>query len=399
MSEFKELEFEVGCTDTIEAMQLQKAYVPFAEETVLLLSRFSETLRKRTDLNTMPDVAAFAFWCRKNRILQYQKEYESKLHHTLGKGVTLHFAPSNIPVLFAFSFTAALLAGNCVLVRLSSRRTPQSNAIIESLILTLKELPEWKPRIALFRYEYNREVTDWLTSLCDVRILWGGDLAIQEIRKSGLPSRATEIPFADRKSVALLFAASILATEDITEVVRGFYNDTYLNDQNACSSPGILYWIGEKEEVKAAKEKFWDEVERFVEPRYVLQPILVVKKWEQAFAIAAMTPGVQIKQTSNASIRVEVPFLKEESIQELVPGGFFVEAWGETMEGILPVLTRKCQTVTTFGGNRDQIVEYFIEKQICGVDRVVEMGHALDFSLVWDGIDLIESMMRRISTL
>ena len=40
------------------------------------------------------------------------------------------------------------------------------------------------------------------------------------------------------------------------------------------------------------------------------------------------------------------------------------------------------------------------EKLICagvpGVDRVVQIGHALDFSLIWDGMDLIAQMSRQI---
>ena len=34
-----------------------------------------------------------------------------------------------------------------------------------------------------------------------------------------------------------------------------------------------------------------------------------------------------------------------------------------------------------------------------GVDRIVPIGRTMDFSLMWDGYDLIRSMSRRIDAL
>ena len=34
-----------------------------------------------------------------------------------------------------------------------------------------------------------------------------------------------------------------------------------------------------------------------------------------------------------------------------------------------------------------------------GVDRIVPMGKTMDFSLIWDGYDLLEHMSRRIAVL
>ena len=34
--------------------------------------------------------------------------------------------------------------------------------------------------------------------------------------------------------------------EEIIKICNGFYNDTFLVDQNACSSPHLIYWVGKK---------------------------------------------------------------------------------------------------------------------------------------------------------
>ena len=53
-------------------------------------------------------------------------------------------------------------------------------------------------------YGDEKEVNDLLTGLCDMRVIWGGDNTISEIRKSPLKARAGEITFADRYSAALI---------------------------------------------------------------------------------------------------------------------------------------------------------------------------------------------------
>ena len=95
---------------------------------------------------------------------------------------------------------------------------------------------------------------------------------------------------------------------------------------------------------------------------------------------------------------VKLPELSESIWELTVPGGFFLECSGETLEGLYPALTRKCQTLTCV---KEVECAELAEKLICagvsGVDRIVQIGHALDFSLIWDGIDLIVQMSREIT--
>lgn len=47
--------------------------------------------------------------------------------------MALHIAPSNVPVNFAVSMTSSLLAGNCTVVRVSSKRFLQVDVICEAI--------------------------------------------------------------------------------------------------------------------------------------------------------------------------------------------------------------------------------------------------------------------------
>ena len=51
-----------------------------------------------------------------------------------------------------------------------------------------------------------KDINDYLSSMCDLRVIWGGDETIRNLRMSPLPARATEIVFADRYSLAVIDA-------------------------------------------------------------------------------------------------------------------------------------------------------------------------------------------------
>ena len=104
-----------------------------------------------------------------------------------------------------------------------------------------------------------------------------------------------------------------------------------------------------------------------------------------------------MEKCENAVVLMQCPELTEELWEQTVPGGFFFESSGETLSGLYPVLTGKCQTLTCVGVNRNQIALELLKAGVSGVDRIVENGHALDFSLIWDGKDLLEYLTRIIS--
>lgn len=389
----------LGTAEYVEKIRENAPFVPFADETVQFLGTLSERLLRKKETRRMPEVTAFAFWCRRAHLMQLKEEYCSGNEKRLGRGVSLHFAPSNMPVLFAFTMAAGMLAGNSVIVRLPQKKTEQEEAIVCEMEKLLDgEFSRMKSRIVLCRYLHDREVTDALSSLCDVRVIWGADASVTEIRRSPLPPRAVELPFASRSSAAVFCADAVNKAEDIDLLVREFYNDTYLNDQNACSSPQMIYWLGTDREAETAREKFWNALSKLLAEReYPVPASVAVQKLDAAMLLAAVFGDARIFHTANQLVRVQVPDLCHEMWDYTVPGGFFIESQGESLDKIADILTGHCQTLCTYGMDGVKIAENLVNWQLSGVDRIVPVGHALDFSLTWDGFDLIESMSRRIS--
>ena len=56
-----------------------------------------------------------------------------------------------------------------------------------------------------------------------------------------------------------------------------------------------------------------------------------------------------------------------------------------------------CQTIGLIGSNN--LLDPLIESGIRGVDRIVPVGHTMDFDLMWDGYNLVERLTRIIGKL
>ena len=90
---------------------------------------------KRSEM--YPDLITFSFWCRKNNILKFKESYND-IDFRIGIGVVLHIAPSNVPLNFAYSLVAGLLAGNINIVRLSSKEFNQVAILVAAINRLIK---------------------------------------------------------------------------------------------------------------------------------------------------------------------------------------------------------------------------------------------------------------------
>lgn len=273
--DFNRIRFRVGDEDTLLNIPRVPALPVFSERVVSFLSDLSLSLLSDGAIREYKDIMGFAYWIRKASILR-NKENISRVDRKMGRGVTFHIAPSNIPIQFALSMVHALLAGNSCVIRISDRDFPQ----VEILCGRIRKLLRDKHKglagyICVIGYGHDDDITAWLSSICDVRIIWGGDMTVQNIRKFPIPPRATELVFADRYSFAIIDSDELMKA-DIRKVADRFWNDTFFVDQNACSSPRLVAWIGKRTE--PAREKFWEALLQRVKSEYDITAITAVNK-------------------------------------------------------------------------------------------------------------------------
>ena len=359
------------------------------------LDSLSQEIRKLQELTSYPDLAAFAFWCRRRHLEEMGRSYTKD---RAGLGTVFHIAPSNMPLLFAYSWAASLLAGNGNVVRLSEKSFPET----EILCTCMKELfrsdpyQELAEENAIIRFSRNEEIVKKLMQNSDACMVWGGDATVSHM-SALTPDEKRFVGFPDKYSIAVLSTAWVrdLHEEALRMAAIRFYQDTYETDQNACSSPHTVFWLTDDmtaEEIVQAKTRWWNAVAKEAS-RYPLDAYRVMQKYgticQHYMKGSALKP---LKRWENLLYVAEYKDMPENLADWKMGFGGFFEYQIMSIDEIANLLTEKIQTVVCGGVDPGQL-EKEIRKTGCrGVDRVVSLGEALQFALTWDRKDLIREL-------
>lgn len=377
--------------------------IPFDEVVCAFLDALSKNLLRDSTSRAFSDVLSFAYWCRASNLEAKRCKFqETNPGLRLGRGLAFHIAPSNVPVNFAFSFAFSLLAGNANIVRVPSKKFPQVEAICHVLERTLSDFPEIAAENVFVRYSPESDTTLRCSEIADVRIVWGGDRTVRTIRSMPSKPRCVDIAFSDRYSFAVLDGSSILKlnSEGLVDLAKGFFNDTYLMDQNACSSPMFIGW---KNDSPKAREVFWSAVRSYVNAHYEMQPALAMDKYvhlcEDVLEGRLSRP---LSGFDGSLVQVDVSELLANKVDTFNicdlrgKAGYFYEASISSLEDILPFLDERVQTLTYFGeeGMGAELTKQIICSRTQGIDRVVPIGLAMDIDFIWDGFDLTNVLSR-----
>ena len=284
---------------------------------------------------------------------------------------------------------------NVNIVRVPTKEFPQVKIIVDAINNAFAQSPKMKPYIMLVRYERDKDINDLFSSVADERIVWGGDNTIAELRKSPLPPRSGEVTFADRYSIAVIDSDAYLSIENKDRTIEDFYNDTYYTDQNACTSPRTIVWLGNS--IKQAKEDFWKRVHDYAKNKYTYQSIQGVNKLTSEYIFAANKENAKLEpREDNVLFRISVDKLEEDLIDYRDNCGYFFEYDCNNILDLKPICNdKRCQTVSHIGNS--EMLLPLLESGIKGIDRVVKMGQTMDFDLIWDGYDLISHLTRIIA--
>ncbi len=374
---------------------------PFSEDCIAYLDALSKLLLKNPDTKKYPEIATFGFFCRKSNILQLKKKHFNENYLSLGRGIIFHITPSNVPLNFAYSLISGLLSGNSNIVRIPSHFFEPVEVIcnaINKLSLEKNYLPV-SSRILLVRYNRQSTATEYFSSKCDVRIIWGGDSTIKEIRRNALPPRSFDVTFADRYSICVINADNFIFEKMPDQIATGFYNDTYLFDQNACTSPHLVVWLGSEDNVQAAKKLFWDSLYKIVKTRYNIQPITAIDKLTTFYNQAAQLKNVSRTGTPDNLLWIVTLNELPKNIEAFrCSSGFFSEYHASSISELSEIIDRKYQTLSYYGIEKEELVKFISQTKPLGIDRITPIGKTTVFSLIWDGFNLIEVLSRKIDT-
>ena len=350
MNKLKKIEYLVG-SKISENISLE----PYNEKILDFLSDLSKVLNLNKSSKNFPDVITLAFYCRKQNLLNLKNKFLVKSKR-LGLGLLFHITPSNIPTNFAYSLLFGLLTGNSNTVKVPTKKFDQIDIICKSIkkVLNVKKYSSLKNMISIIRYnsEDNEEITRKISEECDARIIWGGDKTINQIRKIPIKARTVDIPFPDRYSLCVINSNEILKLDKIklNSLVNKFFNDTYIVDQNACSSPQLIYWTGNKN--KEAKNIFWRSLQDIVKKKYAPPSLAAIDNYTNLCSYLINLKNLKYYNIYDKSIYViGLKKINLETNSLRGKWGFFFEYESNNFNNILNLVDKKCQTLTYFGFN------------------------------------------------
>ncbi|WP_306213027.1 acyl-CoA reductase [Actinoplanes sp. RD1] len=314
------------------------------------------------------------------------------------RGNVFHVPPANVDTIFVYSWALSALAGNRNIVRISSRSAGAAETVLEALNATL---PDADPIIgrtqSMVTYGRDDAITARFSAWCDLRVIWGGDSAVDALRRHPLRPSARDLTFPDRTSWAALSVPGWLAAspEDRRAAVVGFANDAYWFDQAACSSPRTVFLVGgSPEQADEVRSGFLPALGEVVARRgWVVDAAMAVEKRVNAYGLAASGAVSAIAFPENAvtSLALADP---SDAPRRWIGAGAFPFAHVASLAELVPAMNRQDQTFSHFGFAPAELRSFAGALAGRGVDRIVPFGSALTFSSIWDGYDLPREFTR-----
>jgi hypothetical protein len=376
---------------------------PFSDRRCAIVGALSARFLKDPWLRRDPASVAVGYWMRPAAVSLLKAAFERKREADpslvrVPVGRVFHVAPSNVDTLFVYSWALAYLCGNANVVRVSQDPTPAVQAMLHAFSSVAAEHPELAASNRFVTYEHDDQVTALFSEWCTHRILWGGNETIAALRPLPLNPHASERVFGSKFSYAVVDLERFLAApaDERERLAAAFFNDLLWFDQMACSSPHIVFWVGAEARWSDAIGEFEDRLQAEIERRrYQPSASNSVHRLVHAFGVAAdLDVRVGLEHPGFIGIRVR----DARSLDKRISGGGLIRhARIDDLGQLEPFASDGDQTVTHFGFDRDALIGLAVRVGARGVDRIVPIGEALSFQVVWDGFDLIDDLTRRVT--
>jgi hypothetical protein len=386
----------------VDAVMHQKVLLPFDPAVLNFIESLSQVILRDSAFKDFPEMTAMAYWMRKSNISRLRGGFDKKRADKIwiGRGVVFHIAPANVDSIFIYSWFLSMLVGNINIIRISTRTNEQIDLLTAAINRLCKDrkFDNVAQRFLILRYEHSEEITGYFSSICDMRVIWGGDTTIRTIRKIPIRPKALEITFPDRFSLCMIKAEKFLEEPNKEGIVDNFYNDAYWFDQMACSSPRLVVWVGKDKDIEDSRGIFWDMLGKKVSQKGPgIATATSVDKLVAEYSVAIQDKQSRIEKSNSSAInRVLISGINDIKRDKHCGGGLFYEMKLESINQLAGLITEKEQTVAVYGFPEDDIVDFVKETTPGGIDRIVSIGNALNFSAVWDGHDLLREFCREI---
>jgi len=312
-------------------------------------------------------------------------------------GVVGHWPAGNIEIQPILSMTCALLGGNGTLVRIPSGLVDLTRRLMAKLVQS-DPGEVLTRRIFMAAFEHGRQdLHEAMAQAVDGAMIWGGQEAVLQIRALPFPHWARVAVFGPRISVAAMDAGAWGDPDEQESWCRRIARDVWQFDQQACSSPQVLFLERRTDQsigqfLPFLRHAF--ETENRAHPRLTIPAALTS-------AISQARASWLLKDTAHKAVFPQGPdwtllLGSGSDLPQPIQGRTLTVL---EVDNLLDPVSKFDGNVQTLGlGMADPEKE---RKLTClagkrGVDRIVKLGRMHVFVPPWDGVDLIRPMVRMV---
>jgi len=313
------------------------------------------------------------------------------------RGTVFHLPPRNVDTMFVYSWLLSAVTGNCNIIRLPRERSDSTEQLLAYFHDALEQASgPARDTTWVVSYGHEQEITEALSSLSDVRVIWGGDATVSAIRACRMPPHTHELVFADRFSLAIIKSTEYrtLTETQRDDLAKQFFNDSFWFDQMACSSPRLVVWCGTEQEANVLSADFFQRVDNYAQRQLAIHPSRSMHRFVATCAVILDRP---VNQTNRLPALTVLSLSTLQEFDRNHPGGgIFLQARIDELNQLASVLNRKDQTLTAFGFNEHELRAFARNLNGRALERIVPFGQALEFGRFWDGHDLLHAFCRNV---
>lgn len=385
----------IGKADLLEALSRARAQVgaAWSPQKVDLVAGVSEQILKGRGLSAGPGVVHFAFWTRKGALRKLLADAQARLPADClarPRGLVFHLPPQNVETVFLYSWVISYLAGNANLTRLPTSLGADMAALLDLFQTALADAGDVSQLFV--RYPVSDDLNRALSAVSDARLVWGGNEKVRAFAPLPLRNGGKAVWFGDRRSLAMVHGPGLASLDANArrDLAERLHNDIFVFDQMACSSPQRLFVVGDPKLHGMAVSALMGDLAQTADARRSAPATgHVIRKMVAAMALSAEGMARAVTRHSNALTTVDTNSMAGHAP---VGGGFLDVIYVAAPRDIYPALTEDVQTATHFGFSKDTLREFARDLPAFGVTRIVPVGQALDFDVIWDGYDLFAEL-------
>jgi hypothetical protein len=328
-------------------------------------------------------------------------ESEGLRLQAMPRGLVCHWVAGNVPTLVMFSWAQAILGKNASILRVPS----ESRDVVRTLFSAVEQArAEYQGstfegsllmrRTAIVHFpSQDAALGEAMSLVADARVIWGGREAVRTISAYPRMDHCEDVIFGPKFSIGVIDRATVENEAACGATLRAFVRDAVLFEQEACTSPQLLF-------IEASRAKL-EELGDIAEGEFIKISQRHPKRFiAEGLAGEILRTRAHYALQSGTSVRVppdlSYTVLLEEGVglrDGLQSRTLFLIAVEDLM-GIVPLLSPKIQTLGVAITDLEKRKTFVEGAAVRGVVRSVQPGLMNLYEAPWDGTLPVNRLVR-----